>query len=174
MGLVGLPNAGKSTLISRLTDAKPKIGDYPFTTLSPALGVLRNGEQTFVIADIPGIIEGASTGKGLGLTFLKHIERTRTLLILLDVSSPSVKEDYETLIDELKQYKEEMLHKERIVVLNKADLVSEKVLTKWEKYFKKKGEAITHVSALTGNGVDELKELVANGKYSQTFENCAN
>jgi GTPase len=174
VGLVGLPNAGKSTLISRLTDAKPKIGDYPFTTLSPALGVLRNGEQTFVIADIPGIIEGASTGKGLGLTFRKHIERTRTLLILLDVSSPAVKEDYETLIDELKQYKEEMLHKERIVVLNKADLVSEKVLTKWEKYFKKKGEATTHVSALTGNGVDELKELVANGRYSQTFENCAN
>ena len=174
VGLVGLPNAGKSTLISRLTEAKPKIGDYPFTTLSPALGVLRNGEQIFVIADIPGIIEGASTGKGLGLTFLKHIERTRTLLILLDVSSPSVKEDCEILIDELKQYKEEMLHKERIVVLNKADLVSEKVLTKWEKYFKKKGEATTHVSALTGNGVDELKELVANSRYSQTFENCAN
>jgi GTP-binding protein len=160
VGLVGLPNAGKSTLISRLTDAKPKIGDYPFTTLSPALGVLRNGEQTFVIADIPGIIEGASTGKGLGLTFLKHIERTRMLLILLDVFSPSVEEDYETLIDELKQYKEEMLHKERIVVLNKTDLVSE--------------ETISYVSALTGHGVDELKGLVAGSRYSQTFENCAN
>jgi GTP-binding protein len=94
--------------------------------------------------------------------------------MILDVSSPSVKEDYETLIDELKQYKEEMLRKERIVVLNKADLVSEKVLTKWEKYFKKKEETVTHVSALTGNGVDELKELVASGKYSRTFENCAN
>jgi len=90
------------------------------------------------------------------------------------VSSPSVKEDCEILIDELKQYKAEMLHKERIVVLNKADLVSEKVLTKWEKYFKKKGETTTHVSALTGDGVDELKELVAKGKHSQTFENCAN
>ena len=174
VGLVGLPNAGKSTLISRLTEAKPKVGDYPFTTLSPALGVLRNGEQTFVIADIPGIIEGASTGKGLGLTFLKHIERTKTLLILLDVSSPSVKEDYETLIDELKKYKEEMLHKERIVVLNKADLVSEKTLTKWEKYFRKKGEAVAHVSALTGQWVDELKELVAGSKYSPTIKDCAN
>ena len=166
MGLVGLPNAGKSTLISRLTEAKPKVGDYPFTTLSPALGVLRNGEKTFVIADIPGIIEGASVGKGLGLTFLKHIERTKTLLILLDVSSPSVKEDYETLIDELKKYKEEMLHKERIVVLNKADLVSEETITKLGKYFRKKGETIANVSALTGQGVEELKELVSGNKYS--------
>ena len=174
VGLVGLPNAGKSTLISRLTEAKPKVGDYPFTTLSPALGVLRNGEKTFVIADIPGIIEGASTGKGLGLTFLKHIERTKTLLILLDVSSPSVKEDYETLIDELKKYKEEMLHKERIVVLNKADLVSEETLTKWGKYFRRKGEAVAHVSALTGHGVDELKELVAGSKYSPAVKDCAN
>jgi GTP-binding protein len=174
VGLVGLPNAGKSTLISRLTDARPKVGDYPFTTLTPALGVLRNGEQTFVIADIPGIIEGASIGKGLGLTFLKHIERTKTLLILLDVSLPSVKEDYETLIDELKKYKEEMLHKERIVILNKADLVSEKVLTKWEKYFRKKGEAVAHISALTGQRVDELKELVAGSKDSPVVKNSAN
>jgi GTPase len=161
VGLVGLPNAGKSTLISRLTEAKPKVGDYPFTTLSPSLGVLRNGEQTFVIADIPGIIEGASTGKGLGLTFLKHVERTKTLLILLDVSSPKVKEDYETLIDELRKYKEEMLHKERIVVLNKADLVSKDTLTKWEKHFRKKGETIAHVSALTGQRVEELKKLLS-------------
>ena len=174
VGLVGLPNAGKSTLISRLTEAKPKVGDYPFTTLSPALGVLRNGEKTFVIADIPGIIEGASIGKGLGLTFLKHIERTKTLLILLDVSSPSVKEDYETLIDELKKYKEEMLHKERIVVLNKADLVSEEVLAKWGKYFRKKGETVANVSALTGQGVEELKELVSGSKYSPAVQDCAN
>ena len=168
VGLVGLPNAGKSTLISRLTDAKPKIGDYPFTTLSPALGVLRNGEQTFVIADIPGIIEGASIGKGLGLTFLKHIERTKTLLIVLDVSSPSVKEDYETLIDELKTYKEEMLHKERIVVLNKTDLVSEKVLTKWDKYFKKKEENSRAGKRPYRHGVDELKELIADSKISSS------
>jgi GTP-binding protein len=174
VGLVGLPNAGKSTLISRLTDAKPKVGDYPFTTLSPALGVLRNGEKTFVIADIPGIIEGASIGKGLGLTFLKHIERTKTLLILLDVSSPSVEKDYETLIDELKKYKEEMLHKERIIVLNKADLVSEETLTKWGKHFRRKGEAIANVSALTGHGVTALKDLVTGSNYSQTFKDCAN
>jgi GTP-binding protein len=110
----------------------------------------------------------------LGLTFLKHIERTKTLLILLDVSSPSVKEDYETLIDELKKYKEEMLHKERIVVLNKADLVSEETITKLGKYFRKKGETIANVSALTGQGVEELKELVSGSKYSPAVKDCAN
>ncbi len=87
VGIIGLPNAGKSTLISRLTDATPKIGDYPFTTLSPILGVLREGDNAFVIADIPGIVEGASQGRGLGLTFLRHIERTRMLLLVLDVSA---------------------------------------------------------------------------------------
>ena len=140
IGLAGLPNAGKSTLISRLTDAKPKVGDYPFTTLTPALGVLRDGEKTFVIADIPGIIEGASTGKGLGLTFLKHIERTGMLLIVIDVSLPTVKRDYETLIDELETYNKAMLQKQRIIVLNKTDLVSEDALKKWQKYFEKKME----------------------------------
>ena len=173
VGLVGLPNAGKSTLISRLTDARPKVGDYPFTTLSPALGVLRNGEQTFVIADIPGIIDGASTGKGLGITFLKHIERTRTLLIILDVSSPSVKNDYETLIEELKKYKKEMLHKERIIVLNKIDLVSEKTLVEWGEYFRKKGETVAHVSALSGEGLKELKELIIDDKGHQTLKDSS-
>ncbi len=174
VGLVGLPNAGKSTLISRLTDARPKVGDYPFTTLTPALGVLRNGEQTFVIADIPGIIEGASTGKGLGITFLKHIERTRTLLIILDVSSPSLKNDYETLIDELKKYKEEMLRKEKIIVLNKIDLVSEEILAEWDTYFRRKGESIAHVSALTGQGISELRELIAGDKSLNTIKDCVN
>jgi GTP-binding protein len=110
----------------------------------------------------------------LGLTFLKHIERTKKLLILLDVSSPSAKEDYETLIDELKKYKEEMLHKERIVVLNKTDLVSEETLTKWGKYFRKKGEVVANVSALTGHGVDTLKELVAGSKDFHVLKDCAN
>ncbi len=160
IGLAGLPNAGKSTLISRLTDAKPKVGDYPFTTLTPALGVLRDGEKTFVIADIPGIIEGASTGKGLGLTFLKHIERTGMLLIVIDVSLPTVKRDYETLIDELETYNKAMLQKQRIIVLNKTDLVSEDALKKWQKYFEKKMERCVKVSALTGYGIDELKEII--------------
>jgi GTP-binding protein len=166
VGLGGLPNAGKSTLISRLTDAKPKIGDYPFTTLSPTLGVLRNGEQTFVIADIPGIIEGASIGKGLGLTFLKHVERTGTLLVVLDLSSLSVERDYKTLIDELKQYKEDTLRKERIVVLNKTDLVSEETRMKWVDYFKRKGETVVRVSALTGQGTEDLRDLIAGKKFS--------
>ncbi len=174
IGLVGLPNAGKSTLISRLTDARPKVGDYPFTTLTPALGVLRNAEQTFVIADIPGIIEGASAGKGLGITFLKHIERTKVLLIILDVSSQSMKNDYETLIDELKKYKEEMLHKEKIIVLNKIDLVSEEVLAGWNTYFKKKGESVARISALTGHGISELRELIAGDKNLKTIKDRVN
>ncbi len=164
VGLVGLPNAGKSTLISRLTDAKPKIGSYPFTTLTPALGVLRDKEKTFVIADIPGIIEGASVGKGLGLTFLKHIERTNMLLIVLDGSSLSVKNDYETLMDELKTYKDEMLQKQRIIVLNKTDLIEDSKLKKWATYFKKQGEHLATVSALTGSGIDNLKEMIADSR----------
>ena len=172
VGLVGLPNAGKSTLISRLTDARPKVGDYPFTTLTPALGVLRNGEQTFVIADIPGIIEGASAGKGLGLTFLKHIERTGTLLIILDSASSAVKEDYDTLIDELKEYKEEMLLKQRIIVLNKIDLVPEQVYVKWVDHFKQEGETAVPVSALKGDGLDELRGLIAEQRSSGEAGDC--
>lgn len=160
IGLVGLPNAGKSTLISHLTDAKPKIGDYPFTTLTPSLGVLRSGEQTIAIADIPGIIEGASSGRGLGITFLKHIERTATLLVLLDSSSPTIRKDYDILIGELGEYKKEMLTKKRIVVLSKSDLVSESVLSGLEKYFTAKGESVARVSALTGAGLEGLKELI--------------
>ena len=162
IGLVGLPNAGKSTLISQMTDAKPKIGDYPFTTLTPALGVLRSGERTFAIADIPGIIEGASSGKGLGITFLRHIERTRMLLIVLDVSSPSVKGDYDVLVGELSAYKEEMLNKRRIIALNKSDLVTTETLAETEKYFALKGESVIGISALTGMGLDQLRQLLSN------------
>ena len=164
VGLVGLPNAGKSTLISRLTDARPKVGDYPFTTLTPALGIMRNDDRTFAIADIPGIIEGASDGKGLGLTFLKHIERTAVLLIVLDASSESPGRDYETLLEELKSYKEEMLLKERLVVLNKTDLVGAESIKKWKAYFEKKGEHPILISALTGQGVDDVREAVTRGR----------
>ncbi len=174
VGLTGLPNAGKSTLISRLTDAKPKVGDYPFTTLTPALGVLRDGEKTFVIADIPGIIEGASAGKGLGLTFLRHIERTSMLLIVVDVSLSTVKRDYETLIDEIETYSKEMLQKRRIVVLNKTDLVSDDVLKKWQNYFERKMERYAKVSALTGHGIDELKEMITRSGGPVVSEDCAN
>lgn len=160
IGIAGLPNVGKSTLISCLTDAKPKIGDYPFTTLTPALGVFRDGERTFVMADIPGIVEGASRGRGLGFTFLKHIERTGMILLVLDASSRSVDEDYATLLDELYSYKEEMLNKKRILVLNKIDLISEAALHKWENLFIQKEEDVVKISALKGWGIDRLKDVI--------------
>ncbi len=163
VGLVGHPNAGKSTLISRLTQARPKVGDYPFTTLTPALGVLDDNEKTFVIADIPGIIEGASKGKGLGLGFLKHIERTNALIIVLDLSSTDVKGDYHTLLDELESYSEAMLVKRRLVILNKADLVSKDVIARWRSYLKRKGEKTVVVSALTLAGMEELTGAISEG-----------
>lgn len=167
IGIVGLPNAGKSTLISRLTDARPKVGDYPFTTLSPALGVLREGDNTFVIADIPGIIEGASQGKGLGLTFLKHIERTVMILLVLDVSGENPMKDYTTLRDELTAFKEGMFNRERIVILNKADKVQKEDAEMWQASLAGQGEDVVIVSALMGWGIDELKTIIKNKGYDR-------
>ncbi|HOE16931.1 MAG TPA: GTPase ObgE [Syntrophorhabdaceae bacterium] len=161
IGLVGLPNAGKSTLISCLTDARPKIGDYPFTTLRPSLGVLQDGDTTFVVADIPGIIEGASDGKGLGVSFLKHIERTGMLLIILDISSGSPDGDYRILLSELGSYNEELLRRKRLIVLNKADLVPRGDCAEWESFFMGKGEQVLSVSALKRWGIDRLKRELA-------------
>jgi GTPase len=160
VGIVGLPNVGKSTLISCLTDARPKVGDYPFTTLTPTLGAFRDENDSFVIADIPGIIEDASKGKGLGLTFLRHIERTSRIMLVLDAFSRSIDKDYETLLDELGAYKKEMLEKERIVVLNKIDLSSEEDVGKWEDYFRRKGERVIKVSALKKQGIDGIRALL--------------
>jgi GTPase len=160
VGIVGLPNVGKSTLISCLTEARPKIGDYPFTTLTPSLGVLQDNNGSFVIADIPGIIEDASKGKGLGLTFLRHIERTQKIMLVLDVSSQSVDGDYYTLLNELGSYRQEMLDKDRIIVLNKIDLTSEDAVGKWEDFFRQKGERVMKVSALRKEGIDRLKALL--------------
>ncbi len=160
VGIIGMPNVGKSTLISCLTDAKPKIGDYPFTTLTPTLGAFRDENDSFVIADIPGIVEDASKGKGLGLTFLKHIERTRRIMLVLDASSPSADRDYGTLLRELGAYKKEMLEKERIVVLNKTDLLPQDRTTQWEDYLRRKGEVVVGVSALKKQGIDHLRALL--------------
>jgi len=160
VGIVGLPNVGKSTLISRLTDATPRTGNYPFTTLTPALGVCREGDNSFVIADIPGLVEGASQGKGLGITFLKHVERTRAILCVLDVSSESVEADYAVLMHELYAYKETLFDKRRILVLNKIDLVSKDVLTRWEDLFAQRKEHVVKVSALREWGIEELKKSV--------------
>ncbi len=124
VGLVGLPNAGKSTLISSMSAAKPKIADYPFTTLAPSLGVIYVGDyQSFVMADIPGIIEGAHEGKGLGLQFLKHIERNAVLLFVVPIDSKDLAGEYETLLGELRSYGEELLEKPRVVALSKVDLL---------------------------------------------------
>ena len=160
VGIVGLPNVGKSTLISCLTNAKPLIGDYPFTTLTPALGVFRDNDDTFVIADIPGLVKDASKGRGLGLTFLKHIERTNIFILVLDASSESVDKDYDTLLYELKSYKKEMLDKERILVLNKIDISSKVSVKKWDVFFKEKGETTVSISALKGHGIDALRDIL--------------
>ena len=126
VGLVGLPNAGKSTLVATLSAARPKIADYPFTTLEPSLGVVRVGDyQSFVIADIPGIIDGAHKGKGLGIRFLKHIERNAMLLVMIPLTSEDVGAEYQTLLTELQSFDKQMLDKPRAVALTKLDLIPE-------------------------------------------------
>jgi len=126
VGLVGFPNAGKSTLLSVITAAKPKIADYEFTTLKPNLGIVEYRDfQTFVMADIPGIIEGAAEGKGIGHRFLRHIERNSTLLFLIPADAPDIKEQYEILLDELRRYNPELLDKERLIAISKSDMLDD-------------------------------------------------
>jgi GTPase len=134
VGLVGLPNAGKSTFLSRVTSAKPKIADYPFTTLKPGLGVVYVGEEEFVLADIPGLIEGAHEGHGLGDRFLKHIERCRLLIHLIDITSDDIIRDYNIIRSELESYSDKLLNKTEIICLSKSDLLNK------EDYIRKKKE----------------------------------
>lgn len=155
IGIVGLPNAGKSTLLRAMTDARPKIAAFPFTTLTPNLGVLRNKTRNVVIADMPGIIKGAHEGKGLGLQFLRHIERTSLLLLLIDVSSDNPEQQYDALLYEFKQYKPMLLHKPRVIVFNKIDLLKE------TPDFNLK-EKIFYISALKGTGVSQLVNYLKN------------
>ena len=153
VGLVGLPSAGKSTLLSRVSAAKPKIGDFPFTTLSPVLGIVGHGSvDSFVMADLPGLIEGAHEGKGLGHRFLRHIERTRVLVVLLDSSSEMLMDDYRTLLGELESYGEGLSEKPRIVALNKTDLFPDEAVPGVAFG----GEEIHRISGMTGQGLDGL------------------
>lgn len=165
VGLVGFPNAGKSTLLSVITDAKPKIANYEFTTLKPNLGIVRHRDfKSFVVSDIPGIIEGASEGKGLGHHFLRHIERNSTLLFLISCESRNVIKEYQTLLNELKNYNRELLDKERIVVISKSDLINQKERLAIKNKLKTNLQRIeSHfISAVTLEGVVELKDLIWN------------
>jgi GTP-binding protein len=165
VGVIGYPNVGKSTLLSRISSAKPKIADYPFTTLVPNLGVVnREGHPPFVVADIPGLIEGASKGAGLGLTFLRHVERTRLLIHLLDVSEGSSRDavnDFQALNRELKAYHPLLQKKKQLLALNKIDLpsVRERAMD-IENQFEKMGHRLYLISGQTGEGVEELLERV--------------
>ena len=169
VGLVGYPNVGKSTLISRISSARPKIADYPFTTLEPNLGVVAVGdardEVSFVVADIPGLIEGAHTGAGLGTQFLRHIERTRLLVHLVDVSDASgrddVTKDVEVIMGELASFGAHLEDKPMIMVASKIDVANKDKLAALKKYAKKKKLKLYEISAVTGKGIDELKYGIA-------------
>ncbi len=155
VGLVGFPNAGKSTLISVISAAKPKIADYPFTTLVPNLGIVRYGDyKSFVMADIPGIIEGAAEGKGLGLQFLRHIERTKILAILISADSPDIADEYRTILGELEKFEPSLLDKPRMVVVTKMDIAAEEL----EIPPLEEGVKVLQISAVSGHGLKELKD----------------
>jgi GTP-binding protein len=162
VGLVGFPNSGKSTLISKISAAKPKIADYPFTTLEPNLGIVRYKDfQSFTVADIPGIIEGASQGKGLGHQFLRHIERTRIILFLIESTSENLKSDFEILLNELKSYSPKLIQKKVIVSVSKADLIDHKTGSKISNLnFKGVSEKPIIFSSITGSGLDELMDIL--------------
>ncbi len=169
VGLVGYPNVGKSTLISRISAARPKIADYPFTTLQPNLGVVAvgdpNDEISFVVADIPGLIEGAHTGSGLGIQFLRHIERTRLLVHMVDVSDSSgradVVKDAEVILGELASFGARLEEKPMIMAASKIDVANEDKVAALKKYCKKHKVKFYEISAVTGKGIDELKYAMA-------------
>ena len=156
VGLVGLPNAGKSTLLSVMTTAKPKIADYPFTTLQPHLGIVKYGEyQSFVMADIPGLIEGASEGKGLGHQFLKHIERNKILLFLIDILEENPQETFDKLKKELVTFNDTLMDKPTLVVRTKLDTIQDpKILDQWNNF----SEEYIDISSVSNSGLDNLKD----------------
>lgn len=160
VGLVGFPNAGKSTLLSVVSAAKPKIADYPFTTLTPNLGVVsyRDG-LSFVMADIPGIIEGAAEGKGLGIRFLRHIERNPLLLFMVPADARNIRSEYEVLLNELRKYNPELLDKKRMLAVTKADMLDEELMEALKEEVPDDIPSV-FISAITGRGITELKDLI--------------
>ncbi len=162
VGLVGFPNAGKSTLLSVISAAKPEIADYPFTTITPNLGVVKYHDyQSFIVADIPGIIEGAAEGKGLGHRFLRHIERNSILLFLISAESENIKKDFKILIKELEKYNPELLDKKRILAITKSDTLDPKKIEKIKSKVPL-GTDFVCISSLTLTGINELKDLLWN------------
>ena len=160
IGLVGFPNAGKSTLLSVLSAAKPEIGDYPFTTLRPNLGIVSyRDHRSFVMADIPGIIEGAHEGKGLGLRFLRHIERNSALLFMIPADSDDIKKEYKILLGELKKYNPELIHKTRMLAITKSDMLDEIMMKQMLKDLPKDLE-VCFISAVAQTGLSALKDLI--------------
>lgn len=161
VGLVGFPNSGKSTLLSTVTAAKPKIADYPFTTLVPNVGIVPyRDHKSFVIADIPGIIEGAHEGKGLGIRFLRHIERNSMLLFMIPIDSPSIKQEYNTLVNELEQFNPELLDKQRILAITKCDMADNELRSAIVKELPDVKSIF--ISSVTGDGITELKDMLWN------------
>jgi GTP-binding protein len=168
VGLVGFPNAGKSTLISRISAARPKIADYPFTTLAPNLGVVSlSGDRSFVVADVPGLIKGAHEGHGLGHQFLRHIERTKILVHLVDVSSASGREpveDFDTIRDELRRFDEQVAAKPQIVVATKVDALDDPPrLERLRRHVRQQRLPFVTISAVSGEGLGELLETIWRG-----------
>ena len=160
VGLVGLPNAGKSTLLSALSSARPKIANYPFTTLEPSLGIVSyRDRQSFVMADIPGIIEGASEGKGLGLRFLRHIERNSLLLFMVDSESDDIRRDYEMLVNELRNFNPEMMDKHRVLAVTKCDLLDDELIAMLRETTPD-DIPVVFISSVTGKGISELKGVL--------------
>ncbi len=158
VGLVGFPNAGKSTLLSSITAAKPEIADYPFTTLVPNLGIVAYRDyKSFVIADIPGIIEGASEGKGLGHRFLRHIERNAVLLLMIPIDSPDIKKEYEILCAEMEKFNPELMFKKHLLAITKCDMADDELIQLVEEQLP---EGVEHIfiSSVSGNGMQELKD----------------
>ena len=168
VGLVGLPNAGKSTLLSAVSSARPKIANYPFTTLEPSLGIVDyRDHKSFVMADIPGIIEGASEGKGLGLRFLRHIERNSLLLFMVPGDTDDIKREYELLLNELRQFNPDMLSKHRVLAVTKCDLLDEELMDMLRDTLPD-DLPVVFISSVTGLGIQQLKDTLWNELNSES------